>query len=594
MQKTIQKQFSKNSIRAILICTAIACLINLVVFLVVNKLNFVHFNMNDDFYIQNLINGSMGRHYLHFSHSNVAFSAVLSGLYSAIWQVNWYGLFLFVALLLSSGVIGGVLMDKFGLKLGLALYVLTLPLCFGLILTQFTYTLVCYAMLGCALVCLVYGFYMENKAARRFLYTISVIMLVGGVMLRKESVASAVVYCGAVALLLLIRYKKRAAGALLTLLIGFAVVGGLALADAAYFQSNPELAQYKRFHTARVDIMDHQPLDYPRYPEVFEQVGWSAEDANFFRNYFTYPDDPQFSEQNMEYIYDNIEPTRYNLNVPDVLQRTGNILKPEYAYILICLLVLMAVAFVSQKRKLFRAFTIVVAALPFLFQILFNVLWRDVFRAWYPHYLLSILLLLLLIDVRNLHEKMVSTAESWQTKNLLAGILAVVFVMGGIGTASLLQGTSAARRGMDEELQKTYGTDVQGIQQAFDTMYYTSSEYAFMYPTTSVLLRGNEAYSIFHAFPKDYFKNNRLLGGWDTRSPSYNDFKKRYGLESLPKDLIDSRVLLVSPDLTFLQNYYMEAYGINTVFETMMQLTPNLMAGQMFSIPAENAAASAQ
>ncbi len=566
----------KNSIKSILLYAAVACAINVAVFIVMDALNFVHFSMNDDFYIQNLLNGSMGEYYTHFPHISVVLNYVLAGLYRLFGAVNWYGIYLFLGLLLACSFAGGVIMDKFGSRLGSALYILTVPFCFGMIVMNFTYTMVCYAMMGCALVCLIYAFYMENKKTRRFLYVISVIALVSSMALRKESAASALVYFGALGILFFIRYRRAATGFLLALIAGFAIFGGLTLIDGAYFASNKELADYKRFHAARINIMDHQPLDYARYPGLFADLGWSAQDVDYFWGSFTYPDDDRFSVEKMEYIYDGMADTRYNLNGQVVVQdAVNNVMDTGYLFMLVCLVAAFSAAFISQKKKLFRVFTAVIAALPFLFQILFNVLWRgEALRAWYPHYILSILLLIMLIDVASLRAR--AGGEINQKSVSAAAML--VFCVAGIGLCSSFFSTVQSRVSIDERLHARYGTSVEGIKEAYETMYAVSDELAFMYPTSNPLIEGNEAYSIFHAFPKDYFINNHLLGGWDTRSPAYNDFKKRYGLEVLPRDLAGSEVRLVSPDLARLQQFFADSYGLDVQYGDEIQLSPNIVA----------------
>lgn len=566
----------KRSIKSILLYAALACAINVAVFLTMNALNFVHFAMNDDFYIQNLLNGSMGDYYTHFPHMSVVLNFVLAGLYRIFGAVNWYGIYLFAGLMLSCSFVGGVIMDKFGPRLGSALYVLTIPLCFGMIVMNFTYTLVCYAMLGCALVCMIYAFFLENQKTRRFLYVISVITLVSSMALRKEAAASALVYCGALGILFFIRYKKAAMGFLLALIAGFGIFGGLTLIDGAYFASDQELGDYKRFHAARINIMDHQPLDYARYPGLFADLGWSAQDADYFWGSFTYPDDDRFSVEKLEYIYEGMEDTRYNLNGQVVFQdAVNNVMDTGYLFMLVCLAAVFSAAFISQKKKLFRVFAVVIAVLPFFFQVLFNVLWRgEAFRAWYPHYILSILLLIMFIDVASLR---VRAGGEVNQKSVSAAAM-LVFCVAGIGLCSSLFSTVQARVSIDEQLNASYGTSVDGIKEAFETMYAVSDELAFMYPTSNPLIRGNEAYSIFHAFPKDYFKNNHLLGGWDTRSPSYNDFKERYGLEVLPRDLAGSEVRLVSPDLARLQQFFADSYGLDVQYGDEIQLSPNIVA----------------
>ncbi len=564
----------KRGIKSVLLYAAVACAINVAVFLVMNSLNFVHFSMNDDFYMQNLLNGSMGDYYVSFPHCSVVLSFALTGLYRIFGALNWYGIYLFIGLMLSCSFVGGVIMDKFGPKLGSALYLLTVPACFGYIVMNFTYTMVCYAMMGCALVFLVYAFYTEEKKTRRFLYVISVIALVSAMALRKESVASALVYCGALAILFSIKYRRKAVGFLLALIAGFGVMGGLVLIDGAYFASDKELADYKRFHEARINIMDHQPLDYSRYPGLFADLGWSAQDADYFWGSFTYPDDDRFSVQKMEYIYEGMADTRYNLNGEVVVQDAVNsVMDTGYLFMLVCLAAVFAAAFISQKKKLFRVFTAVIAVLPFLFHILFNVMWRNAERAWYPHYLLSILLLVALIDGASLLERMGAV-----NKRSVSAAALLVFCVAGIGLGSRFFATAQVRVSVDEELDASYGTSVDGIKEAFETMYAVKEDMAFMYPISNPLIRGNEAYSIFCAFPKDYFKNNHLLGGWDTRSPAYNDFKERYGLGSLPRDLAGSEVRLVSPDLARLQQFFADSYGLDVQYGDEIQLSPNIIA----------------
>ncbi len=106
-------KIGNNTVRSILVYTAIACGINVVFFLIINHIDFIHFWMNDDFYAQNLLSGAMGGQYLYFKQINIALGGALAGLYSLSNAVNWYGVFLFAACG-SCGCRGGIQMDKFG------------------------------------------------------------------------------------------------------------------------------------------------------------------------------------------------------------------------------------------------------------------------------------------------------------------------------------------------------------------------------------------------------------------------------------------------------------------------------------------------
>ncbi len=576
--KPIKKlNLENNSIRTLLFYAAIACVINLIVFFIINKLSFVHFEMNDDFTIQNLLNGSLGEHYTHFAHSNFILSSILSGLYSISAAVNWYGLYLFLALLLSCSFIGAILMDKFSLKTGIALYLLTVPLLFGLFLTYFTYTLVCYAMLACALASLIYGFYSVNAKTRKFLYIFSVIMLVSSVLLREEIIASAFVYFVALAILFLIKYKKQALKVCLSIAIGFLAIGAFTLADTAYFNADEERSDYLAFHEARIQLVDHEPLNYGRDQYVFDTVGWSASDVETFKS-FTYPDDKQFSVQNMEYIYESMEQTRYMTDMNAIVANItstfgGNNLLGNAMFVLICLFGVFAVAFVSQKKKLFKLFTVAMIALPFLFLIVFAMLYRSVPRVAYPHFLLSTIVLLFFIDKKTFSQTSLPKVNS--------AVFMLIIAVFSMGMASLLYQTYS------DGAAKSQNTVVAEVRDAYEAMYLNSDS-TYIYPISSPLLAANESYGIFHAFEEDYFINNRLLGGWDTRSPSYIDFKERNNLSSLPADLLDNEdVYLVIPNADQLTSYFYNNHGTPVKYEVVQQISPSLQAVKVVTATAE-------
>ncbi len=568
-----------NKVSTILICSLLSCAISLIVFAVINSIDFVHFYMNDDFYIQNLLNGSMGEHYTYFVHSNAALSSVLAGLYSLGPAINWYGWFLFISLLGSSSVMGGVLMDKFGFGAGLCLYLISVPLMFGLFLSAFTYTLVCYALLASALICMVHGFYCSGKKTRLFLYVISALMLVVSMLLRKEVVVSAMVYTYALGLLFLIKYKKKAVSFLLVLAVSFGAVLCFSLADGAYYASSGELSSYKRFHEARINLVDHAPLDYSRYGEVFEGVGWSSLDVAMLYPNYTYPDDERFNVESMESIYEGMKSGRYNTNAAEIISDIVNKFhySSNFFYVLLCLFVSAIVAFVSQRSKLFRVFTVVITVLPFMFQALFTVLWRTAFRAYYPHYLLSIILLLALVDFERLRDMFPLSGDSKKKPALAMACMAVVAAL---GMAGLFVDTAWKRAQRYED----YGSNIEQNVAAFDEMAQ-NPETAYLYPVSSPLLWANESYSIFHAFPEDYFINSKLLGGWDSRSPAWNDFKERYVISSLPLGVIDSSgVCLVSPELSLLTQYFQQE-GKEVNYEDVMPLGDNLMAVRVIETP---------
>jgi len=567
----------KGTLRTVLIYTALACVINVIVFLVINKLDFIHYEMNDDFAVQSLLNGSMGGYYTHFQQINIAFNAMLAGLYRVIPAINWYGVFLFAALMVSASVTGGIILDKFGLRLGLPVYIASIPLFYGMILMHFTFTLVCYALMVCAFVSLVYGFYVKQKKLKVFCYVVSIVTLASSVLLRYEAVYSAIVYFGALALLMLIKYKKRALMFLLTVAVSFGAIGCFFAADNMYYASSEELSEYFRFNKARTNLVDKAPMDYNRYEHVFREVGWSQTDVTTFRM-FQFPDDEKFSVENLEYIYDHINDTRYNDDADQILSNLAGMFNNDYVYMFICLFLFFAVAAMSQKKKLFKVFSLFLAVLPFLFQILFIVMWRGVFRVVYPHYMLSILALVMFVDTGALAEKMAPDITGKYAKNIIFGAMFCLVAVAGVGVGNMMLNAKWNYDERSVEMQD----NLDFAKNAFENMELNPDK-VFMYPApSSPLLLANQCYGIFDTFEKDEFINIRTLGGWDTRSPAYYDFMERYGLEVLPRDLIDNdKVLIVLPSEYPMNVYINDTYGRAIEFEGVIPLDGDMIAAKV-------------
>ncbi len=555
--KRARFRVERHTVKSILIFTAIACAINLAVFLVINKIDFVHFAMSDDFYIQNLLNGSMGEYYTYFQQMNVALVGLLSGLYKLSDAVNWYGWLVFLALLLSAGIAGGIVMDKFGPKLGTVLYIATIPFFFGWMLANITFTFACYAMMAASVMCLIYGFYIKNKKPARMLYVVSIVLAVLAVLLRVETVATLAVYAGSLVVLLLIKYKKRALGLILAVAVMFGAIGIFVAIDQVSYNSDAELKEYKRYNTARSYLHDKVPLDHTRYMEVFMTYGWDVNDIFLFKEFYV-PDLARYDVERLEGIYEGLAPIHTNDDAADIFVQIRSVFNSDYVYMLLFLFVLFGVALTTQRCGWFKAYTVLLAALPFLFNILFVVLWRAVFRVTYPHYVISAMVLMLFVDLEAFAQ-----ADLGKTgKRIASAVFAGLVAMATVGVANMLLRLKWA----SDERWLEYGEAIEGIPQVYEYAGQNKDK-AFVYVPTAKMGQSNQAYSIFHAFPKDSLENIRLIGGWDARSPSYYDFEDKYGLYPLPESLINNEdVYMITSGEGVLEGYLRNYYGIEVQY----------------------------
>ncbi len=564
--------FKQDELKTILRYSAMLCGVNLLFFLLINQIDFVHFEMNDDFAAQSLLNGSMGAYYTHFPAMHISLSAAISGLYQALPMVNWYGVLLLVFLLFSASLVGGLLLNRFGWKLGLGLYLAVMPLLYGMLLLRFTYTMISYAMLTCSLICFYCWLTTEQRSTRRFLIVTALVLLVLAVLWRRDVWASAVVFYGGICLLWIILYKRKALRACIAAGIGFGAICVCFVGANAYYASTAELAEYKRFYEARIKLVDHAPLNYTEYPQEFAQVGWNECDAKLYAAH-VFPDDARFSVENMERLYRLLEKTWYNTDGQGIARDLFAMLDAEQFYCLLLLMLAFCGSFFTQKGVWRRVFAVVLLALPFLFQIFFNVLWRSTFRAVYPHYLISIVLLVFFMDAAALHGAL-------KGRGLTAAVCALCCMAAlGLGNQIL----SAMRSGE----QTMQSSTIYGNRDAFENMYLNSAT-TYVYPVNSPLLSANECYSIFQIFEPGYFANSRVMGGWDTRSPAYNDFKKKNNLHELPRDIIDHpRIQVVIPNVDLLTWYFETTYGIAVKYELVTPMGSEMFATKVLSATPE-------
>jgi hypothetical protein len=561
----------------LLVYLGIAFLINLVVFCIMHSQNYIYYELNDDFAIQSHLNGSMGDYYTYFPNMNVVLLSILSSLYQVFSGVNWYGLYMLFALMISWAFVGSVLMQKLGLKIGLPLYALLVPISFGLLLTHFTYTVISYSLLAAAIACLVCAFYTKDKMTRRFLYVFSIIMLLSALLMRLEVVVSMAAYVGVFVLFMLIKYKKRALGFVGAAAVAVAAFGACYAAEAAYYGSNEDAGEFKEYYEARVSVVDNAPLDYARHAEGYAQIGWGELDLYMLQT-FTFPDDPKFSTENFNYAASIRQDIRYMDDGGALWSNFITTFTEGNFVMLIILFGAFVAAFFFSRQKILP---VVLLALPFLFQLLFAVLWRTPFRIVYPHYLVSIAALLCLIDP----EKLVIPTENLSAKAFVRRLGTLLCV----GTAAvagmlfvnmfLLQSWAGAEKNAD----RSFAAE----REAFE--YFSGDkEHAYVYMTSNPLLDVCQSYSIFHTFEKDYFSNSRLMGGWDTRSPSYYAFLDRYSMTALPIDIIDNEdVYFVLPDTGILTEYFFERHEIAVKYETVYEINDFLTVCRVLSTTEE-------
>ncbi|MGI6152629.1 MAG: hypothetical protein ACOYJB_02180 [Christensenellaceae bacterium] len=553
----------ENALPKYLVYLVFLLLVNLLIFWVMHSLHPIIYGENDDFAMQNLLSGALGDYYLYFPTSNVAFSAVIAGLYQAFPVANWFAIYMMCALILSWAFVGSLLMKKFGIKIGLPLYLVLVPLTFGAFLTYFTFTVITHSLLIGALACLVSAFYAEDKALRRFLYISFVVLQLLAVFIRKEAVGTAAVYGGLFVLFALIRYKKRAIALIGVAAASFAVVGAFYAADLAYYKNDSEAGEFKRWYEARGGLVDFGIPDYNGHAEEYEKLGWTPADITMVR-FHMFPDDPEFSTEAFEYVASMREDSPIITNGEAVLSQfllifTDNKYPAGFVVVLVVLCGAFVAAWFSAGKKIVAA---LLFALPFLLHIAFIMLQRAPTRMVLPHYLLSIVMLLGMVDTGALKKD-----SSADTKALYKR-LGTVFCAFLLSVAGVLNATMFFR-------QHKAGAD-KGDQQKIitqDKLYDSiAGDKEHLYVCTSenhIMLQMCFAHSVFHMFPQGYFSNSLHLGGWNARSPFYTGTLEKYSVDMLPRDIIDNEnvYIVIWKGEEMLTEFFYQKYGVSVKYE---------------------------
>ena len=182
---------------------------------------------------------------------------------------------------------------------------------------------------------------------------------------------------------------------------------------------------------------------------------------------------------------------------------------------------------------------------------------RSPVRTVYPHYILGILLLLLLIDYSKFRviRKREEIKHNEQGQRNIAGTTMLGIFLG----ITILVNTGLADASFAWQRQNyAYFKQLDHYISENKDKVYLSSVYA-----------GSErfkAYSVFDAPEKGMFENFCLLGGWYTKSPKYFAFIKEYALDdNLFLSLLKDNVYLIEkgePDL--IQQYLSDDYQIET------------------------------
>ena len=483
------------------------------------------YETNDDTILASLSYGYYGTPQGLLVYIHPLMGQALALLQRAVPGISWYFLMELGLLWVSIAVFDRLILERFrGAQALPALAVLNLYCVYGM-LFQLQYTKIAGAASIAGLL-LLFWVAEENKGWGSWL--LGLLLGLAGYCLRSDAFLMILIPLSGVGLAALVRDLKnrdfRRAGKLVgSVLLLFALCGGLMLAEQQAYSQDAQWQHYRKFNALRTELLDYGFPDYETNQALYDSLGISEEDLELYRGW-DFGDPERFNIQTMEALCNAKE--RAPLTPGRLLQCLKGSVQGllRYDFSPCFLLALGLWAFFTGKKGIFPGAWAVAA-----------VFGTEAF---------------LLLSGRGLRERV-------DAPLMLAATVLLLLSPGGEGrgrgrlnaracamlAGAMLLGQSAGLLSRKDRSMEDYVGGAH-IQAAFREMSKDKS--------TLYFLRTDER-------PRDllpkrqggfgYYSNIATLGGWLTDSPYTLERNRAYGVENPFRDMVDREdVALVSND----------------------------------------------
>ena len=531
---------------------------SLVLIFILKSVAPIKFATNDDYALNLLLSGAFGQLSGYDMFQNIVLGKALSFFYLIIPSINWYGVFMLGIFYLSFSVFGALLIDRFGLPIGIPLLILSTTLFETTLLYMFQWTICSYACIFVGLALLVHGNSSTN-AKRKLCFILSVFFLCISFMIRWHVIIPVAAMLGGYCIIILFTQKKMAIPTVVTVGIFGVIYFLLNTVNTIAYNSDPQWKEFLELNTARSALNDFSCPDYGTHKDLYDSIGWSENDRTMFTSFVT-PDEEKFSTANLEKLVNARNQDQYNLNPKSLLHELKNEIESS-SNIQVALWVMFfafLVAFFFNKNKILP---VCLALSAPLFNIAFLVVGRAVDRVVYPQYIIAALLLLYIIDFDEIKMQLNINFEtiSAQTKaKLMALLLIISLTVSGVYMHSKLNEYKNLYSGSDPSI---------GL---FDKYVSENQQNVYVIAPNCVAPR-NLYYSILRSPEKDSLANAFPIGGWEQRTKDYYGFKTRNSIDNIFKDLLTKDNYYIAPlsyENIFI-TYFYENYGVHVKMQTV-------------------------
>lgn len=557
-------------------------IINVILFIICNKLFTPRYEQVDDFMIMNLISEMDGNYTVYGVQMHPIICGIIILLYKTGININWYTIFLLTIQFISFTVIGIVFWKK-NKRLGLPLYICFVVIMYAKMLRYIQYTTVSMLAIASGVILLMYS--IDNiKEINKSSLIFGIIMIILGAMIRLSTIIIAIPF-----ILLYFVFKLLKDKNINIIKIGLISIVSILLVNISFnvlYNINPIYKDFLEFHDVRTYLHDYNWMYYDNNKEIFDSIDWSENDRDIFYAY-CFGDEEVYNTQELEKLK---ESALKNKNETNILQKcaitfknfTSEVKDDTYKYIFLTVAILIIfnnlfiVTNKSETDKDNRNNNIKIGFVNLIFlgiigiHCLFIFLGRPMFRVIISTYIIGIIMLMY-----ELLEKPKINATK---------IIAYIFIIFMIFT-SVLE--------FKQNVKYASYYNIENYSGYKKVLEYTNSHKENAYLYTLVMRDRFLAYSIYEKVPDNTFSNIRPLGDWDTYTDNYYDFKERYNLDNLMEDLYkNDNVYLISGKviwsekyeeyITIIKRYIKEHYNVDVRIDLVKEFENNIKIYKLY------------
>ncbi len=534
--------------------------INFIILGLTSAIFDIKYEQVDDFIIYNLYSGLDGTYNLHGIYIHPIICFVISIFYRIIPIINWHTIFLISMQFICFTIMGYIFLKKHDNGKAVIIYTVFASVFFTSLLMMIQYTSVAALLMLTSFVILlnVIENIKETKSKKEIIGIFILFSI--GFMTRMQSVLIIIPFMIIYFIIYLLKRDRNKIFELIKYYLIYVFIAILIYMSNYFIYNNDKVYKnYMEYNDIRATLNDIIKVDYYEDKEIFDEIGWSANDWNLFCN-FNFGDENIYTKENLQKILDyKIKKDgihNFNFNIDENLANLESQIINENTYISIIFFAIFIMSLFTKKKT---KENVAVFLTTIGINLLFIAIGRSMVRVVIPEYISGTVLIM-----NNLYlgEKSKINDEVRNSVILTILILLICHFAGNI---------------------YKFNYRLEDYSNYKELINYTNSNKDNVYLSTIPAIQFRYlAYNVYEMPPKGAFSNLRTIGGWDTFTKNYYDFKNRYNLEGNFLDLLKDNVYLIDGEVlwsnilysNYRENIFLsikENYGIEVECNEIMK-----------------------